>query len=293
MGRERTAKDGCRRYMPHAIMFNTQALTLTEEINPEWAPAIVAQHEENRRQARMSVIHEFGNADHERKIQDYGELGRAPWTVLDQHNVFLAQVRDSFTLGAYYPALVGACALGERLLNELVILLRDSYTSHPAAVPVKTQKTFTDWVPCIKALFEWGVLDDSVASKLYEMRKLRNRSVHYGKHLAGSDARDDAIRAVHLVQEIVEDLFAPHGGPPRFIAGVSGHSFLALEAEDQPFIREFILPASLLVSPNFVMEFNRATGWFDVFDDDAYHDEFPTLSDAEFADHRMHPRRPS
>lgn len=44
------------------------------------------------------------------------------------------------------------------------------------------------------------------------------------------------------------------------------------------------------------MEFNPAEGWFDVFDvfdDEAYQDEFPTLTDDEFADHRRQPRRTS
>src|SRR4051794_34123147 len=126
-GLKRTAQDGCRRYIPHAISFDTQARILTDEIDPNWDPEIIAQHEENRRQARMRVIHELGNADHERKIQDYGDLGSAPWSILDQHNLFMAQVRNAFAFGAYYPALVGACALGERLLNELVIRLRGSY----------------------------------------------------------------------------------------------------------------------------------------------------------------------
>lgn len=43
--------------------------------------------------------------------------------------------------------------------------------SRPATIEVATQKTFTDWVACIKALFEWGVLDDSLATKLYELRE--------------------------------------------------------------------------------------------------------------------------
>jgi hypothetical protein len=290
-GRERTAQDGCRRYLPHAISFNTQARLLTEEISPDWAPEVIAQHEENRRLARVRLIHEFGNDDHERKIHDYGAVGVTPWSVVDQHNLFMGQIRDAFAFGAYYPALVGACALGERLLNEMVIRLRDSYGDHPATKKVATPKTFTDWVACIEALFVWGVVDDAVATKFNKLRRFRNRSVHYGKHLVGSDARDDALQAVLLVQEIVQGLFTPHGGPPKFVAGVSGHSFLALASEDEPFIREFILPASLLVSPNFRMEFNNSVGWFDVFDDDTYQDEFPTLTDEQFAEHRQLPRR--
>ena len=273
------------------MSFNTQAHILTMEINPGWDPEIIAQHEQNRSNARMRLIHEFGNADHDRKITDYAELGAAPWSVVDQHNVFMGQVRDAFAFGAYYPALVGACALGERLLNELVIRLRGSYVSHPATVKVAKQATFNDWILCIEALFEWGVIDDPLATKFNDLRKFRNRSVHYGKHLVGSDARDDALKAVLLVQGIVQDLFRPHGGPPQFIAGVTGHSFLALDSEGQPFIREFILPASVLVSPNFRMVFNDEMGWFDVFDDDTYEDEFPTLTDAEFAEHRNKPRR--
>jgi hypothetical protein len=96
---------------------------------------------------------------------------------------------------------------------------------------------------------------------------------------------------VLLIQDIVEALFNPHGGPPRFIAGNAGQAFIALAAEDEPFIREFILPASMLLSPTFHMQYNPDRGWFDVFDDDTYQDEFPTLTDEEFADHQRSPRR--
>lgn len=290
-GRRRTDADGCRRYFAYVISFDTRAQVLNDEINPEWDPEIIAQHEENRRQARTLLIHEFGNAEHERKINDYRALGSAPWSVIDRHNLFMHQVRDSFALGAYYPALVGACALGERLLNELIIRLRSAYSSHPATVSVATQRTFTDWVVCIEALFEWGVLDDPIATKFNNLRKFRNRSIHYGTHLANSDAHDDALHAVLLIQEIIEALFRPHGGPPRFIAATSGHTFFTLAAENEPFIHEFLLPASILVSPNFEMQWNADIGRFDVFDDDTYQDEFPTLTDQEFAEHRRSPRR--
>jgi hypothetical protein len=290
-GRQRTEADGCRRYLPNAaISFDTRAHVLTDEIKSDWEPEVIAQHEENRRQIRMGLIHEFGNAEHERKIADFGALGAAPWSVIDRHNLFMRQIRDAFAFGAYYPALVGACALGERLLNELVIRLRGEYSSHPATAKVATQRTFNDWILCIEALFKWGVLDDPLATKLNNLRKFRNRSVHYGAHLIESDARDDALHAVLLIQEVIEGLFKPHGGPPRFIAGTSGHTFLSLRAESEPFTREFLLPASILVSPNFEMRWNVDKGWFDVFDDENYQDEFSTLTDEEFADHRRSPR---
>lgn len=66
---------------------------MTTEINLDWEPEIIAQHQANRRQARMRLIHEFGNDDHDRKIQDYSAVGVAPWSVVDQHNVFMTQIR--------------------------------------------------------------------------------------------------------------------------------------------------------------------------------------------------------
>lgn len=292
VGRHRTDSDGCRRYLVHAFSFDTRALVLNDEINPVLDPQIIAQHEGNRRQIRMLLIHEFGNDEHERKINDYAALGPAPWSVIDRHNMFMRQIRDSFALGAYYPALVGACALGERLLNELVIRLRSAYSSHPATTKsVATHKTFMNWGVCIEALFEWGVFDDPLATKFNDLRKFRNRSVHYGTHLTGTDAREEALHAVLLIQEIIEALFRTHGGPPRFIGGTTGHTFLSTAAESEPFIQQFLVPASILVSPSFDMQYNEDKGWFDVFDDDTYQNEFPTLTDEEFADHRNHPRR--
>lgn len=139
---------------------------------------------------------------------------------------------------------------------------------------------------CVEALFNWDVVDDPLATKFNNLRKFRNRSIHYGTHLADSNARDDALRAVLLIQEIIEALFKLHGGPPRFIAGTTGHTFLTLAAENEPFIREFILPASILLSPNFQMQYNADSGWFDVFDDDTYQENFPNLTDEEFIDHQ-------
>lgn len=292
IGRERTSTDGCRRYLIHAISFDSRARQLTEEIGAEWEPDVIALHKENLQLIRVGLIHQYGNDDHDRKINDYAALGAAPWSAVDQHSLFLEQIRDSFAFGAYYPALVGACALGERLLNELVIRLRNSYASHPATTEeVATYATFSDWVVCIKALVGWAVMDDPLATKFNDLRKFRNRSVHYGNHLVNSDARNDALTAVLLIQDIIETLFRPHGGPPRFIPGTTGHCFLSLSSEDEPFVREFLLPASVLVSPKFDMPFNAAKNWFDVLDDETYQDRFPTLSDEEFAEHRMNPRR--
>lgn len=278
--------------MIHGITFDTRAMMLTATINPDWEPEIIAQHERNRTNIRIGLIHQYGNDDHERKVADYGALGPAPWSAVDRHNEFMAQIRSAFTIGAYYPALIGASALGERLLNELVIRLRDDYRDHPATRSVASRQSFSNWSECITALVGWNVLDDQTATQFNDLRKLRNANVHYGAHLVGTDGREQALDAVLLIQNIIEALFAPHGGPPRFIADVSGYSFLALDAEKDPFVHRFLIPAAVLLSPNFRMTHNPQVDWFDVYDDTTYQDEYSTLDDAEFADHLSRPRRP-
>jgi len=47
--------------------------------------------------------------------------------VIAYHNSFLRRVRDAFASGNYYPALTAGCALGERILNHLILDLREEF----------------------------------------------------------------------------------------------------------------------------------------------------------------------
>lgn len=137
-------------------------------------------------------------------------------------------------------------------------------------------------------LTEWGVLSDELVADFERLEGLRHRAVHYHPGLDNTDARADALDAVRLVQDIIGKLFAPFGGPPKFIEGTTGQTFLSLESEAQPFIRRFYFPACVLVSPKHrARQVERADGssWFEMDDDGEYQVRYPTLSDAEFAEH--------
>jgi hypothetical protein len=290
LGRERTDDDGCRRYLPLLFTFDTRNHFLdSEDKEHEWEPDIREQWRANRRQVTVGLVNQFGVVDFDTKFNDYRAVGVAPMSVVGLHNVFLAQIRSAFVAGSYYPALVGASALGERMLNQLVIVLRDDYQDHPATTPeIATRKSFTKWGQCTEALAGWGVLSDDLVDDFAQLGKLRHRAVHYNPGLDNTDARDAALTAVRLMQDIIEKLFKPLGGPPRFIDGTTGHTYLSLEAETNPFIRYFYLPASVLVSPRFEMRpIQREDGsmWFDVHDDGEYQVTYSTLDDAEFAKH--------
>jgi hypothetical protein len=288
VGRDRGDADGCRRYMVNAMSFDTRARILNMAIEDTWDPEIQQQWRNSIQAVRQSLIHEFGNADHERKISDFAALEAAPWSVIDLHNEFIAQIHKAFVTGAYYPALVASGALGERILNQLIIRLRGDYSMHPAYEDVAEGRSFSNWRTCITALEAWHVLDGRMAEQFKELNRLRNRAIHYGEHLNNSDARQDALTSVLLIQRIVEGLFAPVGGPPIFITGTTGHSFISRASENIPLIKRFYIPACVLVSPKFEMR-NGMHQTFEVFDDDTYQDRFPELTDEEFVRHHSLP----
>ncbi|MCA4726891.1 hypothetical protein [Mycolicibacterium fortuitum] len=290
-GRSRTDADGCRRYMPLRYTFDTRNAMIDHEENfgATWEPEIRAQWRHNLRQITVGLVAEFGIADFDTKFEDYRAVGIAPMSVVALHNVFLAQIRSAFVAHAYYPALVGASALGERILNQLVIVLRGDYLDHPATTPeIASWKSFAKWSQCTDALAGWGVLSPDEVDDFTRLGKLRHRAVHYNAGLDNTDAREIALDAVHLLQDIIGKLFAPFGGPPRFIEGTTGQTFITLDAESQPLVRRFYLPACVLVSPRYQMRPKRdedGRPWFDVYDDGDYQVRYPTLTDAEYAEH--------
>lgn len=267
----------------------------TENEEGEYEPLIREQWRLNRLQIVGGLASEFGTDNLARKVTDFRALGAMPFSVIGLHNLFLRQIRDSFSTGAYYPALVGAGALGERILNQLIIALREHYLDHPSTTAeIAVDKSFTNWKKCINALEGWGVVSGELARRYKRLSRLRHRAVHYNTALDQTDARTDALEAIMYLQDIVAELFQPLGGPPRFIAGTSGHTFLSSDAETQPLIRTFFISSSVLVSPRFEMEFDsESPGMLSVrvFDDEKYGDRYPNLSDTEFANHRNDPTR--
>lgn len=275
LGRQRTDADECRRYRVVALNFDTRAMLLNEEISDQWEPQIQEQHRENLRRLREHLLFEFGVHNGERKIQDFADLGSAPWSVATAHNPLLQHVRGAFAFGAYYAALLGAAGLGERILNELILTLRDDYREHPHTGRV-TGDTIDDWTRAIEVLGHWGVFDAELVRDFKRLARLRHDAVHYREHIE-EDPRGHALDAIKLLQTIIDRRFSGHGGSPTYLA-IPGEIVLARSAESDPFTRRFVLPSCALVSPRHELEWDGA-GWI-VFDDPDYPADL--LSDADW-----------
>ena len=131
-------------------------------------------------------------------------------------------------------------------------------------------------------LLEWKVVESDMAKNYKALARLRNDAVHYRQGLE-SGVRERALSAISQLQSVIGEIFAPIGGPPRFIAGSVGNTFICREAENWPLVKEFFLPASALVSPDFRME-PRPNDSFVILDNVEYEAEndVDALDDNQF-----------
>lgn len=194
--------------------FDTRARTL-DPINDEWEEKVKEQHRANRENTLRNLRHEFGEQHAEQKVQNFIDLGSKPFSVIAFHNKFFAQARHAFVVGSYYPALAGACALGERILNHLIINLRESYRSSDEYKTIYRKDSFDDWSLAINVLESWEVLLPEVVSKYQDLKDLRNRSIHFRPETDSND-REMALEAIKLLQQIIGEQFSGFGPQPAY-----------------------------------------------------------------------------
>lgn len=133
----------------------------------------------------------------------------------------------------------------------------------------------------IGVLHGWGVIDETVAVLYAELERQRHDAVHFRPELR-ADRREPALAALQALQEIIEAVLEPHGGPPRWIDGTPGVSFIALEAEKEPLVGRIFLSHCALVSPAHRLE-HQAGGSEEWVVLDGSDDLCKPLNDSEFA----------
>lgn len=256
-----------KRYRVTTYDFDARANLLALEIRDDWEEQVRALHVENQRLIRQGLFEEFGTQDGATKIQNFLDLGPKPVSVIAFHNHFAQQARVAFVMGSYYPSLTACCALGERILNHLIIRLRGHYRATPEYKRVHRKQSIDDWTLAINTLESWNVLLPEAVGAFRELAVMRHRSIHFNPEIE-SDVRTRALEANGALNRIIGSQFSAFGQQRWFIPGIPGASYLSQEAESEPFIREIYLPHAHLVGPCHRLEW--ANDHFVLHDDFAY-----------------------
>lgn len=266
-----------KRFRVLNMNFDLRARTLADEIGDSWDEQVKEQHRANRERAIQELRAEYGTWRHEAKIKNFMDLGPQSFSVFAFHNKFLSQSRDAFVMGAYYPAATGACALGERILNHLILRLRADYVATAQYKKVHGKDSFSDWSLAIDVLEAWEVLLPRAVEKYRELHQIRNYVVHFN---VGTDwyDRDIALACVQRIDEIIAEQFPAIGTQPWFIPGAYGEAYIRKDSERTPFVREIYLPNCHLVGPHHRIVF--AEGRMVPQDGVTYEEQ--DVTDAEF-----------
>lgn len=268
-----------KRYRVLIFDFDTRATILKMEIQDSWEPNIKEQWRQNKESIKEHLIAQYGALGYHDKLRNFIELGPAPWSVTAFHNKFLQQVRQSFVGGGYYPSLTGACALGERILNQLIIHLRDYYKQTPEYKKLYRKESFDNWDLAIDTLESWGVLLKEVASTFRQFKETRNIAIHFNPETDQND-RGLALLAIEQLSKVIQGQFGAHGTHPWFISEIGSATFIRKSYQGEPFVREVILPNCVLVGPLHTLD-DKQGKWI-VHDEHDYPDR--EVSDEEFAD---------
>ncbi len=249
---------GWRRYHPFVYDFDSTPMIL-DEPGENWTEEAKALHIDNQNKAIAKLKVDYGERRHEQVVQNTKDLGPKAISIVSYHNDMHEQARNSFVLGLYFPALVATCAIGERILNHLILDLRDCYKSSPHYKKIHRKASFDDWRFAVDVLEDWGVLIPDVGLTFMELAALRNRSVHFNAATYNT-LREDALSALVKLGRIIKLQFGLFGSQKWFIEDTPGAQFIKKTHEDTPFVRTYIIPLSGFVGIHYGMEFTER-GW--------------------------------
>ena len=270
-----------KRFRIFGFDFDARVHTLTREIQDHWEEQAKELHKQNREQTERGLIWEFGEVAADQKRQNFIDLGPKPLSILAFHNKFFEQVRVSFVMGAYYPALTASCALGERILNYLILLLRDDFKSTPHYKRVYKKDSFDNWDTAIDTLAAWDVLLPAVVLEFRKLRDRRNDAIHFRPEVDENE-RALALAAISSLGSIIGNQFCAFGPQPWFITDIPGEIYIKKDWESRPFIRKVYLPNCVAVGPQHKIE--SVMPWR-VKDDFAYEER--DITDKEFCSLRL------
>jgi hypothetical protein len=229
---------------------------------------IQAQERENM---KGLLIPAHGANRIDEKVDRYFSFKPPDFVIETEFHPMLREVQDAYVSSYYYPSLTGACCIAERILNLLMLRLRDYHKSSRWYKKIYNKNSFDNWDLCIKVLRDWGILSAGLSDTFDELKEIRHQSIHF-QDLPDLEAR--SINALKEVMKVTDSLF----GMRADVLFMHGHFFIKKEKEADPLVREFYIPRSHYVGYRYRIE-NR-NGQATIVDNDVYEDQ--EVTDEEF-----------
>lgn len=190
---------------------------------------------------------QWGESDFNLKLERFIKLDLAFIGIPDEYYKLLWSVVSSYCCGYFYPAMTSAGALGERILNRLIIKTRDHFKSSPHYKKIYNKMSFDHWDQPLGILKEWGVINNEVENYFLTLKKYRNDSIHYND---GYNFELNSHDAIGALAAIINAQFSYIKRVDLFwVFDIPGEIWLRSEKIDDPFVKEFVLGGCLKLTP--------------------------------------------
>lgn len=193
------------------------------------------------------IKHLHGEAGIEDKLNRWKKVRREHIWPIDEFNDYIEQVLQAYVQGLFFPSMTGAVCLAERVMNRLVFELRNHFKSskHYKTIHGRGEK-LQNWDLLILILADWDVFDESQTNLARKIHKYRTDSVHY---VPNYNYKEKSLESIKLVSELIDSLFSIYRRKDIFrVFEIPGEIWVRAEAQNLPFVREFILPSCRLMS---------------------------------------------
>lgn len=194
-----------------------------------------------------SLIKDWGEFEFDKKLKRFKNLDLSFLGIPEEYYYLLWDVVSSYCCGRFFTAMTSAGSLGERILNRLIIKTRDYYKTSPYYKQIYRKNSFDQWEKPICILEDWGVISTNVAKSFDRLKKYRNDSIHYND---GYDFDMNSHNAVISLAEIINGQFNYEKRQDLFwVYHVPGEILLKSDKIDEPFVKEFVIPHCVLITP--------------------------------------------
>lgn len=226
-----------------ALMYRVMAFALDTTVNIFKQEGLIAQKSEIEKSLRA----EWGELDFASKLKRFVQLDLSFLGIPEEYYNLLRPVVASYCCGYFYPAITSAGALGERILNRLIIKLRGHFKSSKHYKKIWNKDSFDQWDLPISILNDWGIISAAVKSAFQRLQKYRNESIHYNE---GYDFESNSHDAVKALADIINGQFNYMNRKDLFwIFDMPGEIWVRSTVVNDPFIKEFVLPHCLQLTP--------------------------------------------
>jgi hypothetical protein len=168
----------------------------------------------------------------EEMAERYLEITPPVVSLIPDYQLIINEIEQSYVIGNDFSSLSASCVVIERLLNRARI---DLHKHHKVIKKLRNKGPKNDWPSNIKALKEWGYLDDAFASELSDIYvEIRCRYLHSGEI---RNIRHDALRAIAAAYKLMKIFI---GFPDDLFSWINGSP--ACKNEADPRFLEFYKP---------------------------------------------------